>query len=144
MPTTGTAALVVGFDTTRSSAGTIAEHLLLLGNGDAISLAMAAQSTNYNYTLPGFYLAQTWLRDESGIALSAPVPISVSRERDGLVPATADVMVQATTDPLTFAFTATVTPNANDPIASQRWEFGDGSGDAEAAPFHTYAHAGVY
>jgi PKD repeat protein len=53
-------------------------------------------------------------------------------------------MVQATTDPLTFAFTATVTPAANDPIASQRWEFGDGSGDAEAAPFHTYAHAGVY
>src|SRR3954470_4248410 len=144
MPTTGTAPLVVGFDTARSSAGTIAEHLILLGNGDAISLAMAEQTTNYNFTLPGFYLAQTWLRDESGIALSPPVPVSVTRQSDGLVPATASVLVQATTDALTFAFTGTVTAAAGDPIVAQRWEFGDGDGDGTAAPFHTYKHAGVY
>jgi PKD repeat protein len=144
MPTTGTAPLVVGFDTARSSAGTIAEHLVLLGNGDAISLATAEQTTNYNYTLPGFYLAQSWLRDESGIALSGPVPISVSRQSDGLLPATATIGVNATTEALTYAFMATVTPADGDPIAAQRWEFGDGSGDGAATPFHTYAHAGVY
>ncbi len=140
----GTAPLVVGFDTARSSAGVIAEHLLFVGNGDVISLPMAAQTSNYNFGLPGFYLAQTWLRDDSGLALSAPVPIAVSRERDGLPPAAATVMVAATTDPLTYAFMATVTPHDGDPIASQRWDFGDGTGDGAAAPFHTYAHGGVY
>ncbi|HEX9102299.1 MAG TPA: hypothetical protein VF997_08855, partial [Polyangia bacterium] len=133
----GTAPLVVGFDTGRSSAGALAEHLLLVGNGDAIPLAMAAQTTNYNYTLPGFYLAQTWLRDDSGLALSPPVPITVARQRDGLQPATASVTVAATTDPLTFAFMATVTARDGDPIVAQRWDFGDGAGDGAAAPFHT-------
>lgn len=140
----GTAPLVVGFDTARSSAGTIAEHLLLVGNGDAISLSMAEQTTNYNYTLPGFYLAKTWLRDESGVALSAPVPIAVARDRDGLAPPSASLTVAATTDPLTFAFMATVTARDGDPIASQRWDFGDGAASAEAAPFHAYARGGVY
>ncbi len=144
MPASGSAPLVVGFDTTHSSAGTIAEHLVLTGNGDASSLAMAAQTTNYNYTLPGFYLAQTWLRDETGIALSAPVPISVSRERDGQAPPTASVTVAATTDPLTFAFMATVTAQPNDPIAAQLWDFGDGQTAGDAAPFHVYAAGGVY
>ena len=144
MSASGTAPLVVGFDTGRSQAGTVAEHLLLVGNGDAISLSMAAQTTNYNFTLPGFYLAQTWLRDESGVALSPAVAISVTRDRDGLVPAAATVAAAATTDPSTFAFTATVTPQADDPIAAQRWDFGDGNGSGEAAPFHTYARAGVY
>ncbi len=144
MSATGTAPLVVGFDTAHSQAGTIAEHLLLLGNGDAIALTMAAQTTNYNYTLPGFYLAQTWLRDDSGVALSPAVAIAVSRDRDGLAPATATVTPAATTDPLTFAFMATVTARDDDPIAAQRWDFGDGSGSGESAPFHTYAHAGVY
>ncbi|HEY2745251.1 MAG TPA: hypothetical protein VGL86_11530, partial [Polyangia bacterium] len=37
-PTTGTAPLVVGFDTAGSTAGTIAEHLVLIGNGDALVL----------------------------------------------------------------------------------------------------------
>jgi hypothetical protein len=100
-PSVGTAPLVVGFDSAHSSAGTIAEHLLLLGNGEATPLSMAEQTTNYNYTLPGFYLAQTWLRDDSGVALSPPVAISVSRERDGLLPPTATVTVAATTDALT-------------------------------------------
>jgi len=140
----GTAPLVVGFDTARSSAGTIAEHLLLLGNGDAISLSMAAQTTNYNYTLPGFYLAQTWLRDDSGVALSPPVAIAVARDRDGLTPPTATMMVAATTDPLTFAFMATVTARDDDPIATQRWDFGDGASSDEAAPFHAYAQPGIY
>jgi PKD repeat protein len=144
MPAAGTAPLVVGFDTARSSAGTIAEHLVLLGNGDAISLALATQTTNYNYTLPGFYLAQSWLRDETGIALSPPVPISVARQSDGLSPATATVTVNATTDALTYAFMATLTPAAGDAISAQRWEFGDGGGSGDAAPFHTYARAGVY
>ncbi|HEX6837566.1 MAG TPA: PKD domain-containing protein [Polyangia bacterium] len=140
----GTAPLVVGFDTARSSAGTIAEHLLLTGNGDAISLAMAEQTTNYNYTVPGFYLAQTWLRDESGVALSAPVAIVVARDRDGLLPPSASVTVAATTDPLTFAFMATVTARDEDPIATERWDFGDGASSAEAAPFHAYAQGGIY
>jgi MYXO-CTERM domain-containing protein len=143
-PTSGTAPLVVGFDSARSSAGTIAEHLLLLGNGDAISLGMAEQTTNYNYTLPGFFLAQTWLRDGSGVALSPPVPISVIRDRDGLAPPTATAAVALTTDPVTFAFEATLTPQPDDPIAAQRWSFGDGTTSGEAAPFHTYAQPGVY
>ncbi|MGZ3425990.1 MAG: PKD domain-containing protein [Polyangia bacterium] len=143
-PTSGTAPLVVGFDSARSSAGTIAEHLLLLGNGDAISLGMAEQTTNYNYTLPGFYLAQTWLRDGSGVALSPPVPISVLRERDGLAPPTGSATVGVTTDPATFAFTATLMPQPSDPIAAQRWSFGDGIASGEAAPFHTYAQPGIY
>ncbi|MCA1663424.1 MAG: hypothetical protein LC659_04000, partial [Myxococcales bacterium] len=60
-PATGTAPLVVAFDSARSSAGTLAEHLLFVGNGEAISLPMAAQTTSYDYALPGFYLAQSWL-----------------------------------------------------------------------------------
>ena len=144
MPTSGTAPLVVAFDTARSAAGTIAEHLIFAGNGDAITLGMAEQVTNYNYTLPGFYLASTWLHDDSGIALAPPVPISVTRLGDGQAPPTASVVVQATTDPLTFAFMATVTAQDGDPIAAQLWDFGDGTSDGEAAPFHTYAHAGVY
>jgi MYXO-CTERM domain-containing protein len=143
-PASGAAPLVVGFDTARSQAGTIAEHLVLVGNGDAIGLANAEQTSNYNFTLPGFYLAQSWLRDDSGIGLSAAVPIAVSRERDGQLPPAATVAAQATTDPSTFAFTATVTAQPNDPIAAQRWDFGDGNGDGADAPFHTYAHAGVY
>ena len=143
-PTSGTAPLVVALDTARSSAGTIAEHLVLVGNGDAISLGMAEQMTNYNYTLPGFYLAATWLRDDSGIALSPPVPIAVERQSDGQTPPAASVTVSATTDPLTFAFMATVTAQDGDPIAAERWDFGDGSGDGADAPLHTYAHGGVY
>jgi MYXO-CTERM domain-containing protein len=54
------------------------------------------------------------------------------------------VNVAATTDPLTFAFMATVTAGAGDPIAAERWDFGDGSGDAEAMPFHAYAQPGIY
>ena len=143
-PSTGTAPLVVGFDSARSSAGTIAEHLVLTGNGDAIPLAMAEQTTNYNYTLPGFYLAQTWLHDDTGVALSDPLPISVIRDSDGQVPPTATVVAAATTDPLTVAFMATVNAQTADPIAAQRWDFGDGSGDGQDAPFHAYAQPGVY
>jgi MYXO-CTERM domain-containing protein len=143
-PATGAAPLIVGFDTARSSAGTLAEHLLFVGNGEAVSLPMAAQMSNYNYAVPGFYLALTWLRDGDGVALSQPVPISVARASDGLAPPTATVNVAATTDPLTFAFMATVTAGAGDPIAAERWDFGDGSGDSAAMPFHAYAQPGIY
>ncbi len=143
-PSTGTAPLVVGFDTTGSSAGTIAEHLVLIGNGDAVPLAMAEQTTNYNYTLPGFYLAQTWLHDDSGVALSSALPITVIRPADNQSPPSATVVAAATTDPLTFAFMASVSAQAADPIAAQRWEFGDGASDGNTAPYHTYGQPGVY
>jgi PKD repeat protein len=143
-PTTGTAPLVVGFDSARSMAGTIAEHFVLIGNGDAVSLATAEQTTNYNYTLPGFYLAQTWLRDETGVALSEPVPITVIRDSDGESPPAAKVVAAATTDPATFAFMATINAQHDDPITARRWDFGDGASDGSDAPFHTYAQPGVY
>lgn len=143
-PAAGAAPLIVEFDTARSSAGAIAEHLLFVGNGDALPLSSAAQMTNYNYTLPGFYQAQTWLRDGDGLALSQPVAIAVSRAGDGQAPPTATVIAAATTDARTFAFMATVTAQSGDAIVAERWEFGDGSGSDEATPFHAYAQPGVY
>jgi MYXO-CTERM domain-containing protein len=143
-PTTGTSPLIVGFDTTGSSAGTIAEHLVLIGNGDAVPLAMAAQTTNYNYQMPGFYLAQTWLHDQLGVAVSKPVPITVIRPADNASPPSATVVAAATTDPSNFAFIAKVSAQAADPIVAQRWDFGDGSSDGSDAPFHTYGQPGVY
>jgi MYXO-CTERM domain-containing protein len=144
VPSTGTSPLVVGFDTTGSSAGTIAEHLVLIGNGDAVPLAMAEQTTNYNYTLPGFYLAQTWLHDDSGVALSSSVPITVVRPADDQSPPSATVVAAATTDPLTFAFMGKVSAQAADPVTAQRWDFGDGASDGNEAPYHTYGQPGVY
>ena len=146
MPSSGLAPLVVGFDTTGTTAGAIAEHLLLVGNGDALALAGATMVTNYNYGLPGFYLAQTWLRDDGGLALSPPVAITVSRQSDGRLPPTATASVQATTDPATFAFGATVTPASGDPLAAAHWDFGDGSVDVtgDPMPFHGYAQPGAY
>jgi MYXO-CTERM domain-containing protein len=54
------------------------------------------------------------------------------------------VVAAATTDPLTFAFMAKVSPASNDAIAAQRWDFGDGASDGSDAPFHTYGQPGVY
>ena len=145
IPTSGTAPLVVAFDSAGSSAGTIAEHLLLFGSGDASTLGLAEQRTNYNYTLPGFYLAQTWLRDESGVALSPPVAIAASRQRDGLSPPTASVSVAATTDPTELRV------HGDGDAAAGRRDRGAAlelrrrpDRAASPAPFHAYAQPGVY
>jgi MYXO-CTERM domain-containing protein len=145
-PTAGQAPLQVAFDTARTTAdGTVAEHLLLLGNGDAVTLAAAADTANYGYQLPGFYLAQTWLRDASGgFGASPPVGIAVGRPRDGRDPPAVSVLVAPTTDALTIAFMATVTPVSGDAVVARRWDFGDGERAGEEAPFHAYKRPGVY
>jgi len=136
----------VAFDTGNTTIdGTVAEHLLLLGNGDAVTLATATETTSYGYQLPGFYLAQTWLRQAGGgFASSQPVAITVGRPRDGRNPPAASVVVAPTTDPLTFAFATTMTPAADDAVVARRWDFGDGQSSGEEAPFHAYARPGLY
>ncbi|MDB4968762.1 MAG: repeat-containing protein [Myxococcales bacterium] len=145
MPTTGTAPLMVTFDTSHTVAdAALVHHLLFLGNGDAQPLATAAEMASYGYPLPGFYLAQTWLRTADGFGASLPVAISAARVRDGQSPPSLTLVVARTTDPLTMAFMGTVTRADGDPLAAQRWDFGDGSFSGEAQPFHTYARAGIY
>jgi hypothetical protein len=144
-PTDGLAPILVAFDTTRSALdGTLAEHLLLVGNGDVLPLATVSELPNYGYQLPGFYLAQTWLRGDTGLGASTPVAIRVGRVRDGLMPPTADVVLAHTTDPLTFAFMPTITPAEGDEIVARRWDFGDGTTSPEEAPLHMYPAPGVY
>ena len=145
-PSDGPPPLMVGFDTsgTRADAD-VAEHFLFTGNGDLLTLQTAAEMPIYGYQLPGFYLAQSWLRQSSGSYAASPtVPIVISRPRDGARPAALTLEVQATTDPLTFAFTPTVTAAAGDEVAARRWDFGDGATSGEATPFHTYARPGIY
>lgn len=148
-PTTGAPPLAVQFDTGSSSLDSGAKlllHVLFYGNGDGTTLATATEMPAYGYALPGLYEAQTLLVEDSGaFALSAPVAVTVSRRRDGRVPPTVTMNVSSTTDPMTFAFLpVAAAAAADDPIAAERWDFGDGTGSGEAQPFHTYAVPGLY
>jgi hypothetical protein len=144
-PTSGPPPLSVAFDTAGSATdGAPLEHFLFPGDGAALPLGAASVKQTYAYQLAGSYLAETWLRDGSGIALSPPVGISIARVSDGRDPPSVRLSVDKSGG-ATFTFSAVVTPAPGDSIVARRWDFGDGTfGSGDKPATHTYATPGVF
>lgn len=145
-PTAGSPPLPVSFQTDGSTVdGTLAEHILFLGNGGALQFGNVEDKTGYAYELPGYYTPQTWLRQsDGGFAGSSPLPIVVTRTRDGRSPPAVTMTAAPARDDMGFTFSSTVTPATNDAVVAQRWDFGDGASSGAAMTQHRYARAGVY
>ena len=152
-PPAGTRPLVTAFDTTGTTLDcgqTAQDYLLFPGNGAVVALSAAplSQSIPYTFTIPGFYLAATYLSESpSGRARTSPsVAIGVTRGSDGTPPPTVALQIQNMGAPLAFAFSADVTLSMNpfDPMAAQLWDFGDGVTSGVDEPQHTYPQNGIY
>ena len=94
---------------------------------------------SYTYTLLGNYLPKMILVDSSGCQV--PITGSDTIHVKG-VDAAFDFSTQAICDAGPVSFTDL--SNANDPITSYAWTFGDGNISASQNPTHIYAAPGIY
>jgi PKD repeat protein len=139
-PTSGSAPLAVNFTSNAYDPdGYIVEYFWDFGDGE-FSYDV---NTSHTYYAAGSYTATITVTDDWGDSASSSAIITVNGSSNQPPQVVALASPVTGIVPLTVSFFA----SAFDPdgyIASYSWNFGDGSGSAEASPMHTYQSAGGY
>lgn len=143
-PTSGTAPLTVRFSSVGSSDsdGTIASQSWAFGDGATSTDA----NPNHIYTTAGTFSAVLTVTDSAGAKATSTVSIVVSAPPAGNQPPVAKATATPTSgiSPLTVKFSSTGSSDAEGPLASLSWNFGDGATSTEASPSHIYTAPGTY
>jgi PKD repeat protein len=136
-PLTGDAPLAVGFDGSGSAAApgtTLIDTSWDFGDGSPPSHMLQPMHT---YLQPGAYTARLTVTDDYGETATAEVVVSVTAM--GQLPPQAQIGASALegSDLLAVQFTCNCSAGTN-PIATVRWDFGDGSQSNQQNPMHTF------
>jgi len=143
-PDNGTAPLSVDFSSAGSADpdGTIAGYLWQFGDATPNS---TDANPNHVYTAAGNYTATLTVTDNGGATGSTTVAVTVTGPGNTPPHAVANGVPTSGDFPLTVAFSSAGSGDAEGPIATYDWDFGDLSAhDATANPSHTYTAAGNY
>lgn len=143
-PTSGPAPLIVKFSSAGSADpdGTIASQSWAFGD----TATSTEASPSHVYTAPGTYTAVLTVTDDNGAKATSNLTIVVSAPPVGNQPPVAKGLATPTsgTSPLTVAFSSAGSSDAEGPLASLSWNFGDGGTSALANPSHVYTVPGNY
>ena len=139
-PTTGVIPLTVTFDASASSDpdDSISGYAWDFGDGQHET----SISGTHTYTTAGTYSVKLTVTDSSGLSSSTTVTVTAKIHQPPIAaftftPATGSV-------PLTVAFDASSSSDADDPITGYAWDFGDGQHGTGARVTHTYTIVGTY
>jgi PKD repeat protein len=152
-PATGEAPLAVTADASGSSDndGTpIATYTFDFGDGSAPTGPQAAPTASHTYPTAGSYTAKVTVKDTAGLASTATQPVTVTTPAGDAPPRAALTVTPGTgSAPLGVTADASAsTDSDNTPIATYRFDFGDGTAavgpQAAARADHTYTAAGTY
>jgi len=144
-PTSGPAPLTVKFSSLGSSDsdGTIASQSWNFGDTQTSTEA----NPSHIYTAAGTYSAVLTVTDSAGAKATSTVSIVVSAPPAGNQPPVAKASATPTsgTAPLTVKFSSAGSADAEGPLASTSWNFGDNTPvSTEANPSHVYTAPGTY
>ncbi len=142
---TGVAPLSVLFNGTGSTspAPPIIMYIWDFGDGNSAE----AESPAHTYNTPGIYTATLVVLDSAGQIdqFSVPVVVTTGAEPGGQSP-TAVIKVEPGRGeaPLTVAFDASGSVDADGSITGYHWNFGDGFNCSTRVCTHTYSEPGIY
>jgi parallel beta-helix repeat protein len=144
-PASGVINLAVTADasaSTDSDASPIASYSFNFGDGSGVSGPQIGATAGHTYTVPGSYTVTVTVRDTAGLSSTATAQVTVT---DAAPSARLDVQVSGLS---VTADASTSTDVDATPIASYRFDFGDGSPlvgpQTGATATHTYGAAGHY
>jgi len=120
--------------------GSITAYEWSFGDGSSTGQLSTASRT-HTYSSPGTYTIELTVRDGNGNSDTATSTVTVR-----------DTSPQAAFAPSTFdsqtgesvSFDASASTDAEGPVSSYRWEFGDGSTANGPTQTHTYTSGGIY
>jgi PKD repeat protein len=150
-PASGEAPLDVTADASASTDGDatpIASYRFDFGDGTVVG-PQAASTAAHTYTAPGTYTARVTVTDSAGLSSSVTRTVRVT-PAGGDLPPSAQLSVNPGTGTTPLAVTADASASTDGdatPIASYRFDFGDGTivgPQAGATAPHTYTSAGSY
>jgi PKD repeat protein len=117
--------------------GRLINYLWSFGDGATASGA----SASHGYKAPGKYAAVLTVKDDSGTdSATASDTMMVTVNAPPIADAGENQIVTASEVKLD----ATASKDPDGAITRYTWDFGDGSGDAEASPVHVYSKPGTY
>jgi len=106
---------------------------------DGTSFASADSAVSYTYRLPGNFLPRVILKDSLGCAVPVYGSDSIRLYNTHVDFGTNDT-IACTGTAIRFSDSS----YSGSPVASYRWDFGDGNFSVERNPVHRYSTAGVY
>ena len=134
--TSSTSDLTASFTNTSTDDGTITGYAWDFGDGGSSTSA----NPSYTYTTAGTYTVSLTVTDDGGLTDTTTGSVTVTDPPVNTAPTAA---FTSSTSDLTASFTDG-SSDAEGPISSYSWNFGDGGSSANANPSHTYAAAGTY
>jgi parallel beta-helix repeat protein len=151
-PASGTAPLDVTADASGSSdtdSTPIASYKFDFGDGSAVVGPQSAATASHTYTDAGTYTVKVTVTDTADQASTATTQVTVTSAPDAPPAAALTVTPGSGTAPLAVNADASASTDGDDtPIASYKFDFGDGSAvvgpQAGATASHTYSAAGTF
>jgi PKD repeat protein len=141
-PTSGVGPLSVTFSSSGSSDsdGSISGYSWTFGDG----ASSTAANPVHVYQDAGSYTAVLTVIDNSGLASSASVVITVTSPANQLPVAKAAASVTSGPAPLAVTFSSAGSTDPDGAITGYHWNFGDGTSSTAANPGKTFSAAGTY
>lgn len=141
-PASGNTATSFSFSGAGSSdpGGNIISYVWNFGDGTANGSGV---TSNHTFSTPGTYPVTLTVTDNLGLTASTTVSVSVVSANTAPT-AVASVSPATGTTSTVFAFSGTSSSDAEGPIATYTWDFGDASGGTGVSASHAYAAAGTY
>ncbi|MEO5961513.1 MAG: PKD domain-containing protein [Opitutaceae bacterium] len=140
--TSGTAPLTVAFSSQGSADpdGSIVAYRWDFGNG----ASSTAANPTYTYNSAGPFIAVLTVTDNSALAGTASVFVSVAAPTNQAPVAIAAASALIGTAPLPVSFSSAGSSDPDGTIQSYAWNFGDGTTSTSASPSKTFTAPGTY